>query len=85
MKLEEVKDEQEGEPKIMVNNYKTLDNQKELVKLGIKSLIDNIDCALMHDFKNVPRRNLTKTALHNQIIQLRYQLKDLDELIARYY
>ena len=82
--LGKTKDEQEGEPKIMVNNYKTLDNQKKLVELGIKSLVDNIDYALMHDFKNVPRRNLTKTALHNQIIQLRYQLKDLDRLIDRY-
>lgn len=85
LKLEEVKDEQEGEPKMTAINYETLDNQKQLVKLGIKSLADNIDYALVHDFRNVPRRNLTKTALHNQIIQLRYQLKDLDELIARYY
>lgn len=85
LKLEEVKDEQEGEPKMTAINYETLDNQKQLVKLGIKSLADNIDYALVHDFRNVPRRNLTKTALHNQIVQLRYQLKDLDELIARYY
>lgn len=85
LKLEEVKDEQEREPKMTAINYETLDNQKQLVKLGIKSLTDNIDYALVHDFKNVPRRNLTKTALHNQIVQLRYQLKDLDSLIDRYY
>ena len=66
-------------------NYEILDNQKRLVELGIKSLADNIDYALVHDFKNVPRRNLTKTALHNQIVQLRYQLRDLDILIGRYY
>lgn len=84
-KLEEVKDEQEGEPKMTANNDETLDNQKQLVELGIKSLVDNIDYALVHNFKNVPRRNLTKTALHNQIVQLRYQLRDLDILIDRYY
>lgn len=84
-KLEEVKDEQEGEPKMTANNDETLDNQKQLVELGIKSLVDNINYALVHNFKNVPRRNLTKTALHNQIVQLRYQLRDLDILIDRYY
>lgn len=84
-KPEEVKDEQEGEPKMTAINYETLDNQKQLVELGIKSLSDNIDYALVHNFKNVPRRNLTKTALHNQIVQLRYQLRDLDILIGRYY
>lgn len=84
-KLEEVKDEQEGEPKMTANNDETLDNQKQLVELGIKSLVDNIDYALVHNFKNVPRRNLTKTALHNQIVQLRYQLRDLDILIDLYY
>lgn len=83
-KLEEVKDEQEGEHKMTANNDETLDNQKQLVELGIKSLVDNIDYALVHNFKNVPRRNLTKTALHNQIVQLRYQLRDLDILIDLY-
>ena len=82
---EGVKDEQEGEPKMTAINYETLDNQKQLVELGIKSLSDNIDYALVHGFKNLPRRNLTKTALHNQIVQLRYQLRDLDILIGRYY
>lgn len=82
---EGVKDEQEGEPKMTEINDETLDNQKQLVELGIKSLVDNIDYALVHNFKNVPRRNLTKTALHNQIVQLRYQLRDLDILIGCYY
>lgn len=31
--LGKTKDEQEGEPKIMVNNYKTLDNQKKTCRI----------------------------------------------------
>lgn len=84
-KPKEVKNEQEGEPKMTAIKDETLDNQKQLVELGIKSLAENIDYALVHNFKNVPRRNLTKTALHNQIVQLRYQLRDLDILIDLYY
>ena len=63
---------------------KKIARQNKLIKLTLESLINNVDIGLDHNFKNLYNRDCTRTSLHNQIVLLRYQLKELDRLIDNY-
>lgn len=61
----------------------TIGEKACLIELLMKGLSDDITSASISNFNSyyVPR-HCTKTAVHNRIVQLRYELSDLDKMIG---
>ena len=58
--------------------------QSKLIELSTEKLLDNVNDGVFYGFTIRGGRELTKTALYRQIIQLRYNLKELEKMIYSY-
>lgn len=61
----------------------TIGEKAYLIELLMKGLSEDVTNASISNFNSdfVPRY-CTKTAIHNRIVQLRYELSDLDKMIG---